>query len=70
MFYSMSHTLITHTCCARSEANFKHHPSSVTSSSKVKILRYQMNPTAYWGPGKKAGTGPATGKRKRDGEDE
>ncbi|EPT06176.1 hypothetical protein FOMPIDRAFT_133734 [Fomitopsis schrenkii] len=56
----------------KSEANFKHHPKSVTSSSKVKILRYQMNPTPYWGPGKKAGTGPApaTGKRKREGEDE
>ncbi|TFY64033.1 hypothetical protein EVJ58_g2891 [Rhodofomes roseus] len=55
----------------KAEANFKHHPQSVTSSSKVKIVRYQNNPTAHWGPGKKAGTGPApTGKRKREGDDE
>ncbi|KZT67746.1 N2,N2-dimethylguanosine tRNA methyltransferase [Daedalea quercina L-15889] len=56
----------------KTEANFKHHPKSVTSSSKVKILRYQSNPTPYWGPGKKAGSGPApaSGKRKRGGGDD
>ncbi|KAH9952240.1 N2,N2-dimethylguanosine tRNA methyltransferase [Amylocystis lapponica] len=51
------------------EANFKHHPQSVTPSSKVKLVRYQTNPTPYWGPGKKAGTGSTTNtsaKRKRE----
>ncbi|KAI0807501.1 N2,N2-dimethylguanosine tRNA methyltransferase [Fomes fomentarius] len=46
------------------EANFKRHPGSVTASSKVKLVRYQQNPTPNWGPGAKPG-----GKRKRN-EDE
>ncbi|KAI8998564.1 N2,N2-dimethylguanosine tRNA methyltransferase [Trametes punicea] len=48
------------------EANFKHHPDSVTASSKVKLVRYQQNPAPNWGPGAKPG-----GKRKReqDGDD-
>ena len=48
----------------RTEANFKHHPQSVTPSSKVKLVRYQQNPTPNWGPGAKP-----RGKRKRN-EDE
>ena len=47
------------------EANFKRHPDSVSASSKVKLVRYQVNPTANWGPGTKAG-----GKRKRGKDDE
>ncbi|KAI5123353.1 hypothetical protein M0805_001774 [Coniferiporia weirii] len=46
----------------RFEANFSHHPDTVTQSSKVKLVRYQQNPTPNWGPGTRA-----TGKRKRDG---
>ncbi|KZT09453.1 N2,N2-dimethylguanosine tRNA methyltransferase [Laetiporus sulphureus 93-53] len=49
----------------KAEANFSRHPQSVTPSSKVKLVRYQANPTPHWGPGKKAGSG----KRKRE-EDE
>ncbi|EPQ58267.1 N2,N2-dimethylguanosine tRNA methyltransferase [Gloeophyllum trabeum ATCC 11539] len=45
------------------EANFKRHPLSVTPSAKVKLVRYQQNPTANWGPGTKASSGT---KRKRD----
>ncbi|PCH38052.1 guanine-N2--methyltransferase [Wolfiporia cocos MD-104 SS10] len=51
---------------ARTDANFTHHPDSITASSKVKLVRYQANPTPHWGPGKRAGSG----KRKREGEDE
>ncbi|KDQ60790.1 hypothetical protein JAAARDRAFT_67223 [Jaapia argillacea MUCL 33604] len=47
------------------EANFKRHPLSVTPSSKVKLVRYQQNPTSHWGPGSK----PTAGKRKRDQEE-
>lgn len=46
----------------RKEANFKHHPQSVTASSKVHLVRYQMNPTPHWGPAAKANSG----KRKRE----
>ncbi|KAI0324526.1 N2,N2-dimethylguanosine tRNA methyltransferase [Cubamyces sp. BRFM 1775] len=48
----------------KSEANFKRHPASVTPSSKVKLVRYQQNPTPNWGPGARPG-----GKRKREGDD-
>jgi len=51
---------------AKTEANFKRHPQSITPSSKVKLVRYQTNPTPNWGPGKKAGSG----KRKREGDDQ
>jgi len=51
----------------RVEANFKRHPHSVTAASKVKLVRYQQNPTSHWGPGTKAGSGT---KRKRGSEDE
>lgn len=51
---------------ARTEANFEHHSKSVTASSKVKLVRYQTNPTPNWGPGKKAGSG----KRKREDENQ
>ncbi|TFK55045.1 TRM-domain-containing protein [Heliocybe sulcata] len=50
----------------RFEANFKHHPASVTPSAKVKLVRYQQNPAAYWGPGTKATT---SNKRKREQEE-
>lgn len=46
------------------EANFKRHPDSVTPSGKVKLVRYQENPTSHWGPGVKAASGGGS-KRKR-----
>jgi len=46
------------------EANFKRHPE-VSSLSKVKLVRYQQNPTSHWGPGSKAGAK----KRKREDEE-
>jgi len=36
------------------EVNFRRHPG-VASLSKVKLVRYQQNPTSHWGPGVKAG---------------
>ena len=48
----------------RIEANFKRHPDSVTASSKVKLVRYQQNPTPNWGPGSRPG-----GKRKRNDDE-
>lgn len=33
------------------EANFERHPRTVTAASKVKIVRYQVNPLPNWGPG-------------------
>ncbi|KAH8116969.1 N2,N2-dimethylguanosine tRNA methyltransferase, partial [Phellopilus nigrolimitatus] len=60
---SPSHRL--HAKQPRFEANFASHPQAATQSSKVKLVRYQINPTPNWGPGMRA-----TGKRKRDvGED-
>ncbi|KAI0780845.1 N2,N2-dimethylguanosine tRNA methyltransferase [Trametes elegans] len=50
----------------KSEANFKRHPESVTASSKVKLVRYQQNPTPNWGPGAKPG---AKRKRGQEGDD-
>ncbi|KAJ3934919.1 MAG: N2,N2-dimethylguanosine tRNA methyltransferase [Lentinula lateritia] len=47
----------------RMEANFSKHPKSVTSSSKVKIVRYPETP-ANWGPGSRPVTGGGN-KRKR-----
>ncbi|KAF9264645.1 N2,N2-dimethylguanosine tRNA methyltransferase [Marasmius fiardii PR-910] len=47
------------------EANFKHHPDSVTASSHVKLVRYQEMPS-NWGPGTRAaGTTNNSSKRKR-----
>ncbi|KAG6874180.1 hypothetical protein C0995_003726 [Termitomyces sp. Mi166 len=48
------------------EANFKRHPGSVTPSGKMKLVRYQENPTSHWGPGTKAVGGS---KRKRAKDD-
>ncbi|KAG6832138.1 hypothetical protein H0H87_002450 [Tephrocybe sp. NHM501043] len=48
------------------EANFKRHPDSVTPSGKMKLVRYQENPTSHWGPGTKAVGGS---KRKRAKDD-
>ena len=49
------------------EANFQRHPE-VSTLSKVKLVRYQQNPTANWGPGAKAQS--AGKKRKRqEGEE-
>ncbi|KAI0818751.1 N2,N2-dimethylguanosine tRNA methyltransferase [Irpex lacteus] len=39
------------------EANFKHHPDTITQSAKVKVVRYQQNPAPNWGPGTKASSG-------------
>jgi len=49
------------------EANFTSHPLTVTQSSKVKLVRYQQNPTPNWGPATKAESGI---KRKRQDRDE
>ncbi|KAH9901013.1 N2,N2-dimethylguanosine tRNA methyltransferase [Cubamyces lactineus] len=48
----------------KAEANFKRHRDCMTLSSKVKLVRYQQNPTPNWGPGARPG-----GKRKREGDD-
>ncbi|KAF8576392.1 N2,N2-dimethylguanosine tRNA methyltransferase [Ramaria rubella] len=48
------------------EANFKRHPE-VSALSKIKLVRYQQNPTSHWGPGAKAQS-TAGKKRKRDEE--
>jgi tRNA (guanine26-N2/guanine27-N2)-dimethyltransferase len=50
---------------ARADTDFARHPDSVTPSSRVKLVRYQQNPTSHWGPGTKA----VSGKRKRTKED-
>jgi tRNA (guanine26-N2/guanine27-N2)-dimethyltransferase len=49
------------------EANFTSHPLTVTQSSKVKLVRYQQNPTPNWGPAVRAESGI---KRKRHDKDE
>jgi len=49
------------------EANFTSHPFTVTQSSKVKLVRYQPNPTPNWGPATRAESGT---KRKRHEKDE
>jgi tRNA (guanine26-N2/guanine27-N2)-dimethyltransferase len=49
------------------EANFTSHPLTVTQSSKVKLVRYQQNPTPNWGPATKAESGI---KRKQQDRDE
>ncbi|KAK0459763.1 tRNA methyltransferase [Desarmillaria tabescens] len=51
----------------KTEANFKRHPQSVTTSSKVKLVRYQETPQ-NWGPGSRAVSGTGS-KRKRKAED-
>ncbi|KAF5365606.1 hypothetical protein D9758_003320 [Tetrapyrgos nigripes] len=50
----------------RLEANFKHHPHSVTPSSKVKLVRYQETPS-NWGPGTRA-TGASKKRKVKDVE--
>ncbi|KAH9079545.1 N2 N2-dimethylguanosine tRNA methyltransferase [Lactarius deliciosus] len=49
------------------DANFTSHPLTVTQSSKVKLVRYQPNPTPNWGPATRAESGT---KRKRQEKDE
>jgi tRNA (guanine26-N2/guanine27-N2)-dimethyltransferase len=55
--------------------DFTSHPDSVTAAGKVKVVRYQENPTPNWGPGKRA-TGKSNAaaaaalKRKRPADDE
>lgn len=51
------------------EANFKHHPDTITQSAKVKVVRYQQNPAPNWGPGTKASSGNSK-KRKRPEDEE
>ncbi|KAA1471128.1 N2 N2-dimethylguanosine tRNA methyltransferase [Dentipellis sp. KUC8613] len=51
----------------KAEANFKRHPQTVTQSSKIKLVRYQQNPTSHWGPGTRADSGS---KRVRANDDE
>lgn len=64
--YPLGHFLLIVTLAIhyRIEANFKRHPDSVMPSSKVKLVRYQQNPTPNWGPGAKP-----NGKRKRNDDD-
>jgi len=50
---------------ASEDTDFTKHPDSVTASSRMKLVRYQQNPTPFWGPGTKA----VSGKRKRATED-
>ncbi|KAL9715182.1 RNA methyltransferase tRNA(m5U54)methyltransferase [Leucoagaricus gongylophorus] len=50
------------------KADFKRHPDSVTSSSGIKLVRYQQNPTPHWGPKPKAVSG--TGNKRKRGEKE
>jgi tRNA (guanine26-N2/guanine27-N2)-dimethyltransferase len=50
---------------AEADTDFTKHPDSVTASSRVKLVRYQQNPTPFWGPGTRA----VSGKRKRVAED-
>lgn len=52
------------------EANFTKHPKSITSSSQVKLVRYQENPTSHWGPAARAAAGNAGKKRKRNQQDD
>ncbi|KAH6918541.1 guanine-N2--methyltransferase [Coprinopsis sp. MPI-PUGE-AT-0042] len=47
-------------------ADFTKHPDSVTPSGKVKLVRYQENPTPNWGPARKA-TGNLKRKRSNEG---
>ncbi|KAI9249791.1 N2,N2-dimethylguanosine tRNA methyltransferase [Phascolomyces articulosus] len=37
------------------EVNFKRHPDAVPKSQSIKLVRYQINPTANWGPKARAG---------------
>lgn len=54
----------------RVEANFTIHPDTQKYASRIKLVRYQENPTANWGPGTKAvsGTGPAGGAKRKHAE--
>ncbi|KAF8610125.1 TRM-domain-containing protein [Ceratobasidium sp. AG-I] len=46
------------------EADFSTHPKAISRASQVKLVRYQQNPTANWGPGSRPGAGGS--KRKRE----
>jgi len=50
------------------EANFEVHPDVQKISSKVKLVRYQVNPRPNWGP--KAKPDNQSAKRKRDAEED
>lgn len=63
-----SEDTLIHDVFCRSIANFTRHPGSVTASGKVKLVRYQENPTSYWGPGKKSTHNKVDLKRKRKDE--
>ncbi|KAJ6547596.1 N2,N2-dimethylguanosine tRNA methyltransferase [Mycena capillaripes] len=62
---NISKTSPTHRLLAKEpkvEANFTTHPESAKhTSNKFKLVRYQENPTANWGPGTKAVSGTGTG---------
>ncbi|KAK7014835.1 guanine(26)-N(2)-dimethyltransferase [Favolaschia claudopus] len=60
---SPAHTMLSKE--PKIEANFTAHPDINKYTSRIKLVRYQENPTPNWGPGSKAvsGTGPP-GKRK------
>ncbi|TPX63211.1 hypothetical protein SpCBS45565_g06767 [Spizellomyces sp. 'palustris'] len=40
----------------KNEVSWEHHPQANPCSRKMKLVRYQENPTAYWGPMERAGS--------------
>jgi len=55
---------------ARAETDFTKRPDFVTPSSRIKLVRYQQNPTPHWGPGTKASSGSKRKRVKDDDNDE
>lgn len=50
----------------KNEISFEYNPDELVESRKLQLLRYQMNPTKYWGPMSRPKTGEdATKKDKR-----
>ncbi|KAJ7285794.1 tRNA methyltransferase [Mycena rebaudengoi] len=52
------------------EADFTKHPDADAFISKVKLVRYQENPTAHWGPATKAVSGTTTGSKRKRGHNQ
>ncbi|KAF8212204.1 N2,N2-dimethylguanosine tRNA methyltransferase-domain-containing protein [Mycena galopus ATCC 62051] len=48
----------------KAEANFTMHPETNKYTSRIKLVRYQENPTTHWGPATKAVSGTGPPKRK------
>lgn len=50
----------------RAEVNLEHnHETDEALRSKVKLVRYQLNPEPNWGPGRAASKGAGKGKGER-----